>query len=76
MNEHIALVKRWLADPKSVTKAELKANADAAWATADAADAAADAAGYAAADGYAADAQEEADWAAFWVREYERLTDE
>ena len=54
MNEHIELVKRWLADPKSVTVEELNANADAA----------ADA-GYAAADGYAAAAQEEADWAAF-----------
>lgn len=51
VNTHIALVKKWLADPKSVTKAELKANyksaraaADAAWDAWDARDAAARAA--------------------------------
>ena len=30
MNKHIELVKKWLDDPDSVTKEELKANADAA----------------------------------------------
>mgnify|MGYP003692425123 CR=1 FL=1 len=33
MNKHIELVKKWLADPKSVTQQELQDNRDAAWAT-------------------------------------------
>ena len=37
MNKHIGLVKKWLANPESITKEELKANA---YAAADAADAA------------------------------------
>lgn len=64
MNKHIELVKKWLADPDSVTQKELKQNrADAAaayWA-ADAAYAAADAADAAAAA------------AAYWVEQYEAL---
>ena len=31
MNKHIELVKKWLNDPESVTKEELKANRDAAY---------------------------------------------
>jgi len=81
MNPHIELVKKYLADPISVTKDELKANRDAAadaaaddaYYYADAADAAdyyADAA-YAAADAaYAADVA----YAAYYVKRYEELT--
>jgi hypothetical protein len=75
MNEHIELVKKWLADPDSVTRKELKANADAAqdaYAAADSADAA-DAARYAYAAAYAAYA---ADAAAYWVEKYEALEQE
>ena len=56
MNKHVELVKKWLADPKSVSLEELKANKEAAWAATwdirDAASNAADAAyaAYAAAD--------------------------
>jgi hypothetical protein len=32
MNRHIELVKKWLANPKSVTQQELQANCDAAYA--------------------------------------------
>jgi len=35
MNKHIELVKKWLADPESVSVEELKANKDDAWAAAD-----------------------------------------
>ena len=57
MNIHIKLVKKWLADPESVTKQELKDNR-----------AAANAAAYAAAAADAADA-----YAAYWVKRYEKL---
>ena len=87
MNKHIELVKRWLADPKSVTVEELKANAadaKSAWAASEAAYAAYAAAyaAYAAYTAYAAYAAAksaaDAPYAAalYWVREYERLTDE
>ena len=86
MNKHIGLVKKWLANPESITKEELKANA---YAAADAADAAyaayaaaSDAAyaayaAYAAASdaAYAAYADAAADAARF-VKQYEELTNE
>lgn len=80
MNSHIELVKRWLADPDSVTQEEIKENAKAAWADANAsgaaraayyaADAAAEAVDYAAYDvkEAAADATETAD---YWARRYD-----
>jgi hypothetical protein len=76
MNKHVELVKKWLADPSSVTLKELEKNRDAAAAAYDAADAyyaaAADAAYYAAA--VAADAAYYADDAAAdWVKRYEDL---
>ena len=75
MNKHIELVKRWLADPKSVTVEELNVNADAAWATANAAQDAAQNA-WAVEDAADAAAKSAAADAAFWVRRYEKLTDE
>ena len=75
MNKHIELVKKWLADPDSVTEEELKQNradvADATyWKAADAAYRAdADAAAYAA---YWAAASSAA-YAAYWVERYEAL---
>ena len=67
MNKHIELVKKWLANPDSVTVDELKANADAAYAAA-AYDAYAADAAYAAYAAYAA--------AAYWVEKYEELIEE
>jgi len=65
MNEHIELVKQWIADPQSVTEAELGANAN------DARDAA-DAAAW---DDAANAAAHHADLAATrWVKHYEDLT--
>ena len=61
VNKHIALVKKWLADKDSVSKEELKANRDAAYA-------------YAAA--YDAVAYDAAYDAAYWVARYEELIDE
>ena len=58
MNKHIELVKKWLADPDSVTQEELEKN----WARASGA--------YWAA-AYAADA--DADTTAYWVEQYEAL---
>jgi hypothetical protein len=70
MNKHIELVKKWLADPESVTQQELEDNRDAAecayYAAANAA-AVANAAAYAthtAPYTYAAD---------YWVKRYEEL---
>jgi len=82
MSKHIELVKKWLADPDSVTQRELESNAAAADATAAAAyaaDAAWDAADTAraaarAATRYAAAA--DYDTAAYWVKEYAELADE
>ena len=79
-NKHIELVKKWLADPKSVTVEELEANAesafgfvgDAAWSAANAA-AAARTAVYAANAATAAAARADV---VGWVRRYEELTDE
>ena len=71
MNKHIELVKKWLADPQSVTQAELEANADYAydaaydaWAAADTYDAANDAAYVAWAAAYAANDAAYVAWAA------------
>ena len=64
MNEHIELVKKWLADKDSVSQEELQSNSDAAYATARAAYAAA----YVATD-YAARA-------AHYVTRYEGLMNE
>ena len=76
MNKHIELVKKWLDDPDSVTKEELKDNAYAAYAAyyayaaaADAADAAAYADAADAADAYA-------EYAAECVKKYEELIEE
>jgi LPS O-antigen subunit length determinant protein (WzzB/FepE family) len=83
MNKHIELVKKWLADPKSVTQQELNDNRDAAaYAAYDAAyvdyaaaaDYAAHAAAYAAYTAYDA-AYYNAD-AAYWVKRYEEITNE
>ena len=81
MNKHIELVKKWLANPKSVTKEELEANADAAaYATdADHADAVYVAAYAAYSCAYscaAAAAAVDAAHAAAWVKRYEGLTNE
>ena len=69
MNKHIELVKKWLNDTNSVTREELKANAEAANAAACAARAAAGAAAYATAVWAAEDS-------AYWVKRYEELTGE
>jgi hypothetical protein len=62
INAHIELVEKWLANPESVSKKELKANAaDVADATAYADDDDADAAAYANAD------------ATYWVKRYKKL---
>ena len=85
-NPHIELVKKWLADPKSVSQEELERTAaaarvaaDSAYATyADAAYAdtyAADAAAAAAADGATyANAAAGATYAKHWVKKYEERT--
>ena len=67
MNIHIELVKKWLANPESVTQQELEDNRDAA----SDADAAAYHAAYFAA--YAA-YDDDAISVATWVRRYEELT--
>ena len=88
-NEHIELVKKWLADKDSVSQGELRANAEAAraYAAYDAARA------YAAYDADAVDADyaSDADWVAYaasdaasadaygadyWVKRYEELTND
>tara|TARA_R110000764_G_C10963798_1_gene378514 strand:+ start:1012 stop:1206 length:195 start_codon:yes stop_codon:yes gene_type:complete len=63
MNIHIELVKKWLADPASVTQQELKDNRAAANSAADAVASAA-----------AVNADDAAYAAAYWVRRYEELT--
>ena len=72
INKHIELVKKWLANPASVTQQELGDNNDAA-------DAAAQAVAYAANVSDYADKSPEAaasgtSAAAYWVRRYEELT--
>ena len=83
MNPHIELVKKWLADDKSVSLEELKENKKAAWdASIYAASSAIGYAAYAAADSAygAADAADAVD-AAYWrnraikhVKKHEELT--
>ena len=75
MNIHIELVKKWLNDPTSVTKAEREANKDAAYAAYDDAYGtdAYEAAIYAAYAANAADGLETAD-AAYYVKRYDELT--
>jgi len=77
MNEHIELVKKWLADPESVTKQDMEANADAAYA-ADAALAAVNAAAYAAyaAADAALAAVNAAAYADYWVKRYNELKEQ
>ena len=68
MNPHIELVKKYLADPKSVSAEELERAASAAYAAASATYAATTAAAAAAA--YAASSAD----AKYWIEEYEELT--
>ena len=70
-NEHIALVKKWLADNDSVSQAELDVNSYAAGLAVEAAYAAK---GFAAAA--AKIAATAADAADYWVKAYERLSDD
>jgi hypothetical protein len=80
MNKHIELVKKWLADPESVTQQELDDNRDAAEcayyaavfeaAANSAYAAAADATHAVAAAAYAAKAAD------YWVKRYEELTEQ
>ena len=80
MNKHIELVRKWLADPDSVTQKELEKNRDAAdysaayaaWAVADWAAAAF----YAAAAADAAYYSAAGDTTAYWVKKYEALEQE
>ena len=75
MNIHIELVKKWLADPESVTQQELDDNYAAtkvAYYAVDFAVAYATAWAYFAAD-FAATA--DADNAKYWVKRYEELTE-
>jgi len=77
MNKHIELVKKWLADPKSVTQQELDDNRDAASAAY-----AANGAAYYAYYAYAYYAADEAVYAAngaaaeYWVKRYEELKEQ
>ena len=71
MNKHIVLVKNWLNDPSSVTKEELRANTEDAYAYSYAA--AADfSAAYAAFAAYGAESYDFSS-AAYWVKRYEEL---
>lgn len=64
MNKHIEVVKKWLADPESVTEEELDLNADAAWAV-----------WYAAWNAIDTAAGGDDANAAYWVKEYEEMND-
>ena len=76
MNIHIELVKKWLADPESVSQKELRVNRISAFSIS--AFAAADAAAANAADAAAANAAaySSADDAAYWVERYEALKEQ
>jgi len=78
MNKHIELVKKWLADPTSVTQQELKDNRDAAkaayYADYDYDTATAMAAAEAAAEAYYT--ADFADNAKHWVKRYEELPEQ
>jgi hypothetical protein len=75
MNKHIKLVKKWLADPTSVTQQELEDNCDAAAYAAADADVVADVVVYYVyyAAVYASAARADA---AYWVKRYEELTEQ
>ena len=77
MNKHIELVKKWLADPDSVTQQELEDNRDAAN-SAYAATAYSASAVYAADSAYAANAAADARSAdaEYWVKLYEELPEQ
>jgi uncharacterized protein with PIN domain len=82
MNKHIELVKKWLADPTSVTQQELEDNHDAAYAAYakayhSAAASYADAASYAAAS-YASCAAvcSYTNYTKHWVKRYEELKEQ
>ena len=66
MNIHIELVKKWIADPESVSQKELRVNRIAAFAAASAASAASVAAASSAAVTHAA----------YWVERYEELKEQ
>ena len=74
-NEHIELVKKWLADKDSVSPAELADNVEATWAAYDNAMAAVDAAYFAALSVRAA-AEGAEGRAALRVKNYEETTNE
>ena len=83
MNKHIELVKKWLANPKSVTQQELEDNRNAAWATWStnafyaavyyAAFYAAHAAYYTANTVYADTDSSAAYYVKYWIKSYEEL---
>ena len=89
MNKHIELVKRWIADNDSVSNEELTDNSVAAYTAWVNAKAYADARGTARIAANAAEAAAEVDYAevaaaevaaaevaaAYWVKQYEELTD-
>ena len=76
MNKHIELVKKWLADPESVSLEELEANKDAAWAAWDVGYDWAAAATKATSAAYwaATDAVYRRNCASEYVKQYEELT--
>ena len=65
-NKHVELVKKWLADKNSVSHAELRVNANAAYAAPDAAYSVAHAAAYAAVN--------DRPNAVIWVKQFEGST--
>ena len=75
MNKHVELVKKWLENEDSVSLEDLQANAKVAYAAYEATyrayEAAYEAAAYAAAYAAYTDA---AHSAAYWVKQYEKLT--
>jgi len=78
MNKHIALVKKWLANPESVTQEELLANKDAAYAANAAAFDVVDVAVDVAVDAFDAyaDYAAKAAKATHWVKRYEELMEQ
>ena len=79
MNKHIELVKKWLADPKSVTQKELDDNRNvenAAYPLGQCAYAAANAAYDAAYAAYATHTTPYTYAADYWVKRYEELTEQ
>jgi hypothetical protein len=79
MNKHIELIKKWLADPDSVTQQELDDNYTATKAAYYAVDFAVAYAAYATAYTYSAAnsaAASDVDNAKHWVKRYEELTEQ